>query len=296
MLALFPFGFKAVEDGDGYVNIAATAAEEDVGLVMPVEVRAAGGEEVVLDGEVEHEGGGFFIVVRVPDFQTVHARLGQMVDDRGEMRRIVGLELDRVGDGGEPAGVVDALDRLARSEAFLGEEGGAGGTEVDIKGLLDAGDMIGADEGFGNVRAADDHRRARRNFLFGDLFDLLHRDVATELIEAGDDLRVALVARVEQDFGHFLETGRGGVNEMAEDVERAGGGIIRGDFDPGDEADALLLCFGGRFGEAIAGIVIREGNADEAGGFGGADEVGGGIGAVGGCRVGVEIHEEVFDF
>ncbi len=176
-------------------------------------------------------------MVAMPDFDAVEAGFGEVVDDGGEVGGIFAAELDGVGDGGEAAGFVDAVDGLARGEAFLGEEGGAGGAEVDVEGLLDGGDAVGADEGLGDVGAADDDGSAGGDFFFGDGFDLSHGDFAAELVEACDDLGVAIVAGVEEDFGHLVEGGGGGVDEVAEDVEGARGGVIGGDFDAGDEAD-----------------------------------------------------------
>ena len=43
----------------------------------------------------------------------------------------------------QAAGIVNAFNRLAGREAFLGEKGGTGGAQVDIKRLFHAGDALG---------------------------------------------------------------------------------------------------------------------------------------------------------
>ena len=71
------------------------------------------------------------------------------------------------------------------------------------------------------------------------------------------------------------------IDEMAEDVQRAGVGIIGGDFDAGDEADAQPLGLVAGLLQAIARVVIRQGNAGEAAILGGADQFDRRKGAVG---------------
>ena len=76
---------------------------------------------------------------------------------------------------------------------------------------------------------------------------------------------------------------------MAEDVEGARGGEFSGDFDARDEAEAELGGFGGGFRQAVAGVVVGEGDGGELRGGGGLHELGGGEGAVGGGGMGVKI-------
>src|SRR5206468_1041996 len=105
----------------------------------------------------------------------------------GEMGGVFTAKLDRVGDGSEAAGIVDAFDSLSRREAFFGKVRSAGGAQIDVEGLPHAGDAAIADDGFGDVRPADDDFAAGLDTLAGDRFDLLHGNFAAELIEAGDD-------------------------------------------------------------------------------------------------------------
>ncbi len=53
-----------------------------------------------------------------------------------------------------------------------------------------------------------------------------------------------------------------GRSKVAEDVEGAGGGVVGGDFDSGDEAEVLFLGFGCGFFEAVAGVVVGESDGD----------------------------------
>ena len=112
-------------------------------------------------------------MVAVPDLDAVDAGLGEVVDDGGEVGVIFAAELHGVGDGGQAAGLVNAVDGLAGREAFLVEKGERFAVEVNIEGLLDAGDGTRIDEGLGDVGAADDDGLAGFDALAGEGFDLL---------------------------------------------------------------------------------------------------------------------------
>ena len=110
-------------DGVRKAEVVAAGGEVDVGFGESVEIGASGRRKVVAVGELQEEGAVLGLVVGVVDFEAVEAGVGEVVDDGGEVGGVGSAELDGVGEGGQAAGGVDAVDGLARGEAFFVEVG-----------------------------------------------------------------------------------------------------------------------------------------------------------------------------
>lgn len=102
---------------------------------------------------------------------------------------------------------------------------------------------------------------------------------------------IAGVAAFQKDAGHLLKTVGIGIDEVAQDVERARGGELCGDFNAGDEADAQACGFSGGFLEAVAGVVVGQRDASEARVGGGLHELRWRKRAIGGSGVRMEINK-----
>ncbi|MFM1942856.1 MAG: hypothetical protein RI897_1838 [Verrucomicrobiota bacterium] len=254
-------------------------ADEGVALGHAVAIGSTGDEELVFLDELEVALGGGWGVFGVEAFDAVEAGF----EERFEVG--VGLVDARVGEDGDPAGLVEELDGVGDGDSCFWCPGGAVTAEEALEGFVDAAADPFLDEGAGDVGAAWGAAIGEGEDFVGGEGDLV-------LLQAFGYFAYAVLAALLEGLEGLAEGGVLGVESVAEEVEFCSG-EFGGEFGAVDEFDVSLGAGCGGFGAAFGGIVIGERYGGEVGVSGALDEFLGGEGAVGVVSMEVEVggHE-----
>ena len=245
-----------------------------------MEVRAAGYEQVVFNGEREEfllQLGG---VIRVIDLDGVQT----CIHERSHDHRLFGDA--GVRHGRQSTGSVNLIDDRGRTLTHPRHERRLSGAEKSIEGFLKRCDVTRGNESASNDWSAD----GSAGRVHGAVNQRLDVHSSAQACQAGTDLPHAIDPTSALLPQECIERDVFGVNEIPEHVHVAT--FVNGsDFNAVDQLDSMSVCGAPDLGKSCDGIVIGDAHHGDARGMHARNELAGSETSVGCSCMEMEIDQ-----